>query len=158
MSDNIIRPTEWLNNARESINVQNEDPTGDLAIGGGGDGPHNPDMEIRIAALEEQGKDTRNALIGVDKTLVRIETTLASLATKADIAGCTGSIVALTSRLEGFDKRLSLVEGRIESIVGQAIAKTIGGWQLIGILASLVALGTIVVGAARFLLPQFFGR
>lgn len=99
-------------------------------VGGGGGGPHDSGMSERIKGLEEQSRDTREALI-------RIEVTLASLATKADVAGLSGKV-------EGSDKRLGNVEAAVADTLKTAAGKAIGPVQLPAIIvATAGALGAM---------------
>jgi hypothetical protein len=41
----------------------------DAALKSGGDGPHDPEMEARVAVLEQIAKDTREALTGIRSDL-----------------------------------------------------------------------------------------
>ena len=60
MSGNVIPgPEHWKANIAESLAPDPELP-GDLA--GGGGPPHDPDMEARVAVLEQLAKDTKDTL------------------------------------------------------------------------------------------------
>lgn len=140
MEDNIVYPAwDTISSGRQASGQP----------GKGGGGPHDPMLDARVTILETQARDAREALHAMNTSMARMEVTLATLATRADTA-------SLTAAVAGLDKRLGLIESRVETVVAQAIGKTIGGWQLVGIFASLMVLATGFYTGIRYLLTLPF--
>ncbi len=77
MSDNVVQgPKSWRANITRSL-APDPEPSGDLA--GGGGPPHDPEMEARIAVLEQLAKDIKDSL-GTLRTDFRAD--IASLTTE----------------------------------------------------------------------------
>jgi hypothetical protein len=75
--------------------------------------------------------------------LIRVETTLSNVATKADVA-------ALSEKVSAQGDRLTKVETAIEDTIKTALSKTIGPWQVPGILAVCVALIGVLLAALNW--------
>lgn len=120
---------------------------GTIAGGGGGAGPHDPGMESRIVALETDMKDVKGSLGRLEVASGRIEATLASLATRADVA-------ITTERIASLDGRTKKVEDAITDTVRTAVGKAIGPWQLPGVLAACGTIVVLIVAALGWLAHQ----
>jgi hypothetical protein len=59
VSDNVIRPEQWVQNGQHSLARPAD---AEMSVAGGGGPPHDPDMENRVAALEADMKEVRTAL------------------------------------------------------------------------------------------------
>lgn len=102
---------------------------------GGGGGPHDPGMEVRVAVLEQIAKETQSSV----------------LALRGDVGG-------LDSRLRGVEVSIGRLEGKIDAltgtIVGQtsaALAKLPSWWQMPAIAGSTVALVLALIAVAKIL-------
>jgi hypothetical protein len=105
-------------------------------------------MEARVSALQTDLKDVKAALSRIDVSLARIEVTLGSLASKADIALATGAISTLAEKMSGQGMRLTNVETAINETVKLAVGKAVGPWQLPIVLA---ASGVVIAGLVGLL-------
>ncbi len=123
-------------------------PPTEPPIAGDGSGPHDPGMEARVSALQTDLKDVKAALSRIDVSLARIEVTLGSLASKADIALATGAISTLAEKMSGQGMRLTNVETAINETVKLAVGKAVGPWQLPIVLA---ASGVVIAGLVGLL-------
>lgn len=110
-----------------------------ISLVGGGDGPHDPGMETRVASLEADAKDVKGSLQALQISAARIETTINTLATKADIS-------TLGGRIDVLDARLKKTEETVGTSLNTAMGKAIGAWQFLGILAGSVTI--IVAGVS----------
>ncbi len=142
-SENVIRPTQWMESGQLSLSSGPEQ-----LIASGGGGPHDPDMETRVSALESEMKDVTATLTRMDVSLARIEVTLGSLATKADIAFVTGAISTLAEKVSAQGARLANVETAINETVKSAVGKALGPWQLPMVLG---ASGVVIAGLVALL-------
>jgi hypothetical protein len=127
-------------------------------------------MEARVTALDVGFLEMRGNLHRLELSFARIEAVLSNVATKSDIAGNTGAIdalaekvaaqgdrliriettlsnvatkadvAALSEKASAQGDRLTKVETAIEDTIKTALSKTIGPWQVPGILAVCVAL------------------
>jgi hypothetical protein len=104
-------------------------------------------MGPRVKALEDDMKDVKAGVGRLEVAAAEIKATLASLSTKADIAGATGRIAAL----EG---RTTAVESAITDTVKAAVGKAIGPWQLPGVLAACGSIVVLIVAALGWLARQ----
>jgi len=82
-------------------------PPGSLASGG--DGPHDGDMEARVARLEETMSDVR-------ERLARIETRVDATATKADLSDLKADLMS------AINAQTWRILGLLVALVGAAIA------------------------------------
>jgi hypothetical protein len=98
------------------------------AVDKGKEPPDPPDMELklRVARLEDDAKEIKAAVARMEPIIIRIDTMMQHIATKA-------SVDALTEKVGGLDKRLGLTEGTVAS-------KIIGGWGIVAILGALIAI------------------
>ena len=97
-----------------------------------------------VASLESSQREMQASLKAIELSGARLEATLVTLATKADIA-------ALTERLSAHTSRLAALEDANKTTIAPALNKTIG---LGGAMTLFVAQATIV-GAAVALLRYF---
>jgi hypothetical protein len=119
-------------------------------IAGGDVGPHDPAMEARVSALEVGFQEMKGSLHRLELSIARIEAALSHMATKADVAANTGAINALAEKMAAQNARLTKVEAAIEDTLKTALSKTIGPWQVPGILAVCVALIGVLMAALNW--------
>lgn len=113
----------------------------DEYVVGAGGGRQEGGLGARVSSLEV-------TLHRIDIAIARMEVTLATLATKADLAEAKGAINALTERVSAQEVRLTKVETALDDIVKTAVGKAIGPWQLPAVLA---ASGGVIVGLVALL-------
>ncbi len=123
----------------------------------GGAGPHNPDMDARIDALESETRETRAVMARIDVTLARIDERMSVLATKGDIAGVSERVSRIEERLNTLATKddlaaLALATKTDISAVAERVAKVEGmveklptTLQLLGFVIALVF--TVMGGA-----------
>ena len=124
------------------------------SVAGGGDGPHDPGMDARVTALEGDMKDVKASLQRLELGQVRMETVLATLATKADVVAVEGKLGALTEKVVALDGRLGRVEANVGTALTTAVGKAIGPVQFVAMLASSLALFGAAVTAYAWLVHQ----
>lgn len=156
MSDNVIRPGQWVQNGQQSLEKEGPtQPEAEFAPGGGG--PHDPGMEFRVADLEKDMKDVRSSLGRLEAACASITATLEHVATKADVVAGTGAANVVAERVSHLDARLGKVERSIDEVVKSAVGKAIGPVQLPAIIvATVVALGVLATGGAWLLKQVWF--
>ena len=124
-------------------------------IAGGGSGPHDPGMEVRVATLEADVRDIKASLKGLEMSSIRIEAVLGTLATKADLAAATGLVNTLTARVDAQEKRLGAVEKAITDTISIALSKSLGAGAIVGMVAGISAIVAAVVGVVSWTLHHF---
>jgi hypothetical protein len=93
LSDNVIRPDQWVANGIVSLApVQQSSPPTEAVAGGGG-GPHDPGMEARVGKIEA-------SLERIEPLLVRIEERTSHLATQAELGRLAQDLNARMSDLK----------------------------------------------------------
>lgn len=146
------------NTIREQLSlVKSERETDRLnsGIAGGGSGPHDPNMEIRVARLETDMKDMKASLKGLEVSSARIEAVLGTLATRADVAMATGSVNTLTARVDAQDRRLGAVEKAITDTIATALSKSLGAGAIVSMVAGIGAIMVTTVGIVAWTLRHF---
>ncbi len=111
---------------------------------------YDPAMDARVSALEVGFQEMKGSIHRLEMSIARIEVTLSSVATKADVAGNTGAINALAEKVAAQGDRLTKVEEAIDETIKTALSKTIGPWQVPGILAVCVALIGVLMAALNW--------
>jgi hypothetical protein len=130
MSDNVIRPNQWLANAESSLATPSTEPlTPDEPIAGGGGGPHDPGMETRLTAVETDVRDIKSALQRIESLLGKVDDRLRNLESES---------------LPAMAIDLAELKGRIQNLPStwSMIATVIGGQ---------IALAGMLFGGIRFL-------
>jgi hypothetical protein len=107
-------------------------------IAGGGGGPHDPGMEVRMSVLEAK-------MAGVEVAVNRLE----------------GRIDGLDVRLRGVEVSIGRLEGKIDALIGTivgqtsaALAKLPSWWQMPAVIGSTVALLAILGAGYRYLVTH----
>ena len=125
------------------------------AIAGGGSGPHDPNMEVRVATLETDAKDIKASLKGLEISSARIEAVLGTLATKADVATMAGLVSTLAARVDAQEKRLGAVEKAVTDTIATALSKSLGAEAIVGLVAGIGGITVTVVGVVAWTLHHF---
>lgn len=132
------------------------------------------DVLARIDTLEQKTPTLTAELTLVSNELTAIKTTLANLASVPPEAQLKASLDSLTARVEGVDKRVSVVEAGVQNnpeklLVVPLLRKdlellttqvndikaTVQGFQNAAI-AAVSALGTLVLGALGWIIKGYF--
>jgi hypothetical protein len=151
--------SDFLDRRREQIQQENQrSQTAEASrVAAGGGGPHDPGMESRVAALEANLRTLTDGIVDIKATLGTMSVTLSTLSTKAELATTGGDIKVLASRIEAHSDRLKTVEDAVNDTVKTALGKSIGGYQLPGIIVSTaVALGLLALAYAWLLKQPWF--
>jgi hypothetical protein len=139
----------------------------------GGRGPHEPDMESRVAALELDMKDVKAGIGRLEMAFARSEGRmetgfarsegrmenfagkLETFATAASLAVVANDLSALTERLHAHGETLTDVKTAIRDLADKVDAKMVGGGQMFAIFAGLLSLffvcGGIAIGMLQHL-------
>ena len=96
----------------------------------------------------------KTSLHGLELASARIETAIANVATKADLASSTGSLNTLAERVKGTEDRAARIEKSVEGALNAAIGKSIGGWQFVAVLAGSAAVLIAAAAAVNWLLVR----
>jgi len=107
--------SEFMDRRKEQIDRQNREAESRMSIVSGGDGPHNPDMEARMTAVEVDVREIRGILQRLEPLLGRLDErtrkieadTLPKLGT--DLAELKGRVSQLPTALAIFAYMGSLV-------------------------------------------------
>lgn len=107
--------SEFMDRRKEQIDRQNWEAESRMSIVSGGDGPHNPDMEARMTAVEVDVREIRGILQRLEPLLGRLDErtrkieadTLPKLGT--DLAELKGRVSQLPTALAIFAYMGSLV-------------------------------------------------
>jgi len=134
---------------------------------------YDPAMDARVSALEVGFQEMKGSLHRLELAFVRIESVLSNVATKADVAALSekvsvqgdrltkveaalsnvatkADVAALSERASAQGDRLTKVEEAIDETIKTALSKTIGPWQVPGILAVRVALIGVLMAALNW--------
>lgn len=95
MANRPIR-SAWMPTLAGGTDIDGSEPP----LDGGGDGPHDPGMEARVAVLEQIAKDTREGLSDI----------------RSEVRAMRQDIARVDNRITGLDTRLSRVEGRLDHL------------------------------------------
>ena len=152
MSDNIIRPSQWLENGQHSLETAALMEHDAKPVAGGGGGPHDPGMEARVAALESDLREAKATLGRLEVAASRIQATLDSLATRSDVT-------TAIERIASLDGRTGRLEAAVADTVRSAVGKAIGPWQLPAVVGACGGIVVLIVGALGWLAHQpWFNR
>lgn len=146
--------SEFMDRRQEQIDRQNRETERRTSIAPAGSGPHDPGMEARVAALEDQAKKTNDSLHRMEVTLAGLAPVLAALPTKADMATSAGALNTLAATVAGMDKRLGSAETAITDTIKSAVGKAIGPWQLPVIIVGTGSALAILAAGYHWLIVQ----
>lgn len=108
-------------------------------VGGGGP-PHDPDMEARVAKLE-------NALQGINVTLARMDERLGHLATAASLESLRADVATLAGKLDGKASAIDLAE----------LKGRVGRITTVPVLASMLTILALVAAAWPWIKQHLIG-
>ncbi len=124
MSDNVIRPAQWMANAEASLAAAQGATLEASAVVGGGNGPHNPGMEARLTAVETSVLEIKGILQRLEPAIIRVDSGVRKL--EADVTLLKTDVTELKINVAELKGRVSQLPTALQ-LIGFVLAVLVAG-------------------------------